>query len=553
MIRKILLLSCLALFALVEHTVAQTVVVDGIEYTLDANERTATVTRYWGVSASVVVPAQFNYGGWNYAVTVIGNRAFDECTSLQDITLSDGISIIEDYAFDGCKSLINVILPTTLQSIGHMAFFGCSSLLTIELPKGITNIESFAFSNCSSLSSINIPNGVTSIGRSAFGYCSISSIDLPSTLKNIGESAFRGCPLTDIVCRATNPPTIDYTTFDVETYTSAVLYVHVELEDVYRNTAGWSNFKISVFDVEGDFCYMLDDKSQYIVITKYIGESTKCTIPAVLSYKDENYPVRMIGDNAFSNNKLLEDVNISDGIESIGYWAFRGCSALVNISFPESIETFGQYTFSECTSLKSVVLPKRLKEVGYTAFYKCTSLTDVVLPEEATSISWLAFGDCTSLKRIVLPASLQRIVSHAFYGCPLTDITCLAVNPPSIVFMGSNDAFDQNTYETACLHVPEGTVADYQTAESWKNFLNIVDDQPNGISALDASDSSIAAYADGVITTATPATINVYAQSGARVMHAADATMLSLESLPRGIYIVNVKAGTERQVMKVAR
>ena len=42
-------------------------------------------------------------------------------------------------------------------------------------------------------------------------------------------------------------------------------------------------------------------------------------------------------------------------------------------------------------------------------------------------------------------------------------------------------------------------------------------------------------------------------QSGARVMHAADATTLSLDALPRGIYVINVEAGTGRQVLKIAR
>ena len=146
---------------------------------------------------------------------------------------------------------------------------------------------------------------------------------------------------------------------------------------------------------------------------------------------------------------------------------------------------------------------------------------------------------------VVLPASLQLVDAAAFRGCPLADVTCLAAVPPTI----SGDAFDKDTYDAARLHVLADATGYYQAAAGWKNFLHEV----MSISPIHASEASIAAYANGVITTGMPATINVDAQSGARVMHAADATMLSLESLPRGIYIINVEAGTERQVMKVAR
>ncbi len=95
----------------------------------------------------------------------------------------------------------------------------------------------------------------------------------------------------------------------------------------------------------------------------------------------------------------------------------------------------------------------------------------------------------------------------------------------------------------------------YRTAEGWKNFLHIAGDAEEmvSISAPDASDAPIAACVDGVVTTSIPAAITVYAQSGAQVRHAEAASSLSLEGLPGGIYIINVKQGGQCQALKVVK
>ena len=59
-------------------------------------------------------------------------------------------------------------LNNNVTSIGNSAFQNCSSLQSITIPENVTSIGNSAFSNCSSLQSINIPENVTSIGSQAF-------------------------------------------------------------------------------------------------------------------------------------------------------------------------------------------------------------------------------------------------------------------------------------------------------------------------------------------------------------------------------------------------
>lgn len=58
-----------------------------------------------------------------------------------------------------------------------MAFNGCSSLTSITISDNVISIDGYAFSYCSSLNSIKIPDSVTNIETGAFNECtSLSAI-----------------------------------------------------------------------------------------------------------------------------------------------------------------------------------------------------------------------------------------------------------------------------------------------------------------------------------------------------------------------------------------
>lgn len=125
--------------------------IDGIYYDLYNNSdgARATVTyrdqNYNSYSGEVVIPATIEYNGTEYAVTSIG-----------------------EHAFDACSALTNVVIPSSVNNIGYYAFRGCSSLSTVVIPERVTEVYSRTFEDCSSLRSVTIPNGVTRIGSYAF-------------------------------------------------------------------------------------------------------------------------------------------------------------------------------------------------------------------------------------------------------------------------------------------------------------------------------------------------------------------------------------------------
>ena len=318
--------------------------------------------------------------------------------------------------------------------------------------------------------------------------------------------------------------------------------------------------------------YDLNTDRRTATVSDYLGNAASVSIPATVEYEGVVCNVAYIGvdafhfcttlesvvipkgvtqirDNAFYGCKSLRNVELPEGMETFYGSVFGNCTALVGIDLPESLTGMGYNTFDGCTSLRSIVVPSGVTEIGSSMFYGCTALEEAVLPDGATNIGSDAFYGCTSMRSIVLPAAMQMVGMRAFEGCPLADVHCLALVPP----IASYDTFDATAYENATLHVPAGTADAYREAEGWKEFRNIAGDAANSISAVGASGEPLARYADGVVAASGLAAITVYDANGARVLHAEGVASLSLESLPGGIYVVDVAQGGQRQVLKVAR
>jgi serine/threonine protein kinase len=159
------------------------------------------------------------------SVTEIGDMAFNECDSLQNILLHDSVAKIGEEAFMSCGSLQSIVLPDSVNEIGDKAFGYCRALRSIVLPDSLAKIGNYAFIECSSLQSVNLPESLISIGENPFYHCkqlqlivperskfkllkglliddngrlltclnTDERIEIPDSVKEIGESAFGLC------------------------------------------------------------------------------------------------------------------------------------------------------------------------------------------------------------------------------------------------------------------------------------------------------------------------------------------------------------------------
>ena len=70
----------------------------------------------------------------------------------------------------------------------------------------------------------------------------------------------------------------------------------------------------------------------------------------------------------------------SAGCAHIPAGAFRFCEELEEIEIPEGVESIGEYAFWNCRRLTRLHLPDSLREIGRQAFFGCGSCTVEIGP-----------------------------------------------------------------------------------------------------------------------------------------------------------------------------
>ena len=88
------------------------------------------------------------FGSFNY-----GDNSYYVPSSLKTVIITGGTSI-GSYAFEDCSSLTSIVITDSVTTIGDEAFLRCSSLASIVIPDSVTGIGSCAFYDCTSLTSI---------------------------------------------------------------------------------------------------------------------------------------------------------------------------------------------------------------------------------------------------------------------------------------------------------------------------------------------------------------------------------------------------------------
>ena len=140
---------------------------------------------------------------WNWLMPIesvtldsetIGDFAFDDCTSLETVNLSENVKTIGESTFYKCVNLQAVNGLDSVTSIGWWAFDRCTNLQLDHLPPNLTFLGYGAFANCENFTGdIVIPSGVTEIDKLTFYNCGLTGVTIHAGVNAIGENAFQEC------------------------------------------------------------------------------------------------------------------------------------------------------------------------------------------------------------------------------------------------------------------------------------------------------------------------------------------------------------------------
>lgn len=136
-------------------------------------------------------------------------------------------------------------------------------------------------------------------------------------------------------------------------------------------------------------------------------------------------------------------------VTSIASSAFSYCSGLVGITIPNSVTVIEQEAFMNCGGLESITVPGSVTKIADRAFAYCSSLKSLLIRDGAITIGFAAFAACKSLENVVVECkTVPTIDADAFLNVKAT------------------------------LYVPYGTKTQYETADGWKTFPEIVEMDP---------------------------------------------------------------------------
>ena len=201
--------------------------------------------------------------------TEFADEAFKGCYNLKSLVLPSTLTRVSYMMVAECVYLENINIPATVEEIGDRAFEDCRSIQTITFggavpasvlgqanapmagTSALKKIGNWAFYNAHQLQNLEIPEGVTEIGDGAFYGCTyMEELTLPASVQSIGDNCFALCSkLTKIKCAAVVPPAIQAKTF-YEVKRQIPVYVPDEAVANYKGDMYWQEFNIQAASQE---------------------------------------------------------------------------------------------------------------------------------------------------------------------------------------------------------------------------------------------------------------------------------------------------------------
>ena len=394
----------------------------------------------------------------------------------KSFVIPNSIKIIGDCAFNGCSTLQEITIPTSVMAIGSKAFENCKTLKCITIPKSVTSINDNTFSGCKSLQHITIPDSITNIGKGVFAFCwALRQIIIPKSVLSLGNESFFDCKLLQEITIQNSDVKIDN---DIFGYLGAR---GVSLQHIFIPRGSMGHFKqmlsydwwdkleenLSTIVTEDDIKSGVED--EYGVVYSIDGKRLLgCNNEELINYEIKN-GTEVICDDAFGmchfyNGDSLEYLVIPETVVLIGKNPFVGCKKLIshssrfvvqnemlidnrlkqliaytgsthNLMIPNTLLSIGDSAFYDCKLLQYVTIPNTIKIIGREAFSECRSLVQISIPDSVSIIGDEAFAFCSSLKQVLLPESVEYIGDLVFKKCEsIKQITI----PDNVIHIGIN-------------------------------------------------------------------------------------------------------------------
>lgn len=383
------------------------------------------------------------------SITTIGEGAFEGCSGIVSLTCEDKFAsftdeqTIQKKAFYNCWALTDVKYSSTLTLIGESAFESCTSLASLNIPNNVTEIGKAAYRNCTALNDLKLSERLATLNEEAFKNCvKLRQVYIPMSITKVGpaisggkvdekdgeKGVFSGSGIQEVTFKRYNKNDDPYEIPD-KIMLNATLLQKINMPE--GETAIIGEFAFT-------FCELLKTVTiPESCVTIEGGAFGGCSILGQRmsdgSINTVKIPknVTKIGRSAFKYCTSLEAIELPASLESIGWGkgdgAFESCTSLVTISIPDTVNEIGEATFAACERLESAKLPAGTTKIDNKLFYGCKALKEVknVSKDYLEEIGVSAFEGCVALAGFDGSGTidfseyekLKSIGDKAFYKC----------------------------------------------------------------------------------------------------------------------------------------
>lgn len=374
----------------------------------------------------------------------IGEKAFYQCESIENVAIGSGIDNIGDYAFFECVNMQNITLPESIKIIGNNAFEQCQKLGNVSVPKNVNKIGNNAFKNCMGIKSLTLTNGVNEIGEFAFERCNnIAEIVIPDSVTKIAKGAFTNCNGIQSVVIGKGLTILENNVFggckSLKTLEIGAGVKEIKI-NAFRDCSSLKVLTIpesvnKIYDIAFQNCTSIEEINVDENNTTYRGKGN-CIIQGntlVLGCKTSVIPegVEVIKDNAFANCEGLQNINIPSSVIEIQVQAFSGCTQLKSFNIDSANNIF--VVENNCliqidndngnilllagnTEENERVIPNNVSIIGEYCFQNCRGITNVTIPISVNEIRDNAFVYCDSLIEIKYEGTKEQWENLSKYG-----------------------------------------------------------------------------------------------------------------------------------------
>jgi hypothetical protein len=255
-----------------------------------------------------------------------------------------------------------------VKSIGSAAFNGCSGLTSVTLSNSVTSIGDYAIAYCNNLTEVYcLAEQVPDTKSNSFQSSNIgnATLHVPATSINAYKNAspwnqFKaivptGNTLFKLIYKVDD---VEYKTYEVE-YGTAITPESAPTKEGYT-FSGWSEIPEKM-------------PAKDVIVTGTFAQIAEIIDNLSYQINDDGISIVNVGNIGNVNGALKIEATVtihgkSYMVTAISEGVFQGCTGITSLELPASIVSIGKNAFEGCTGLRLIKLGRAIKEIGSMAF-----------------------------------------------------------------------------------------------------------------------------------------------------------------------------------------